>query len=362
MGLSFNNIHVHLKHEPIVDDGRRIAEILLKGMKVTQVSEASAADVSISMYLEKDSPWLTIVSDVMEEDLDRQLRITKELSDELDTNVLAIACFDSDYLCFNMVDTKNHADLWAACGHFPYGKVPRRSSPTAWKKYVSDLEHFKQLLRHSEPFAEECLSDLAAELSLPAGQAQCAIGAPAPDSLLFRFYYRTEESKEMPPVFRLYSPQAYYDVGAPQLVGFLNTGASSSGVAVFLTGPSINEHQVNVERIELQYGYNPDDFDQIWSFCSVELREVTFSNGLSGLIGECPEFRIPAAVKKELPQKKKMDMEFSRCIYVRFLLSACTETETLNHLQLSLIPMKNYAGQCGVVLPHVSEFDATHGR
>lgn len=358
MGLSFNNVHVCLKEELSEETGRRIAEILLRGMKATQVSDASEADISISMYREKGSPWLTIASDVMEEDLDRQLRITKDLSGELDTNVLAIACFDSDYLCFNMVDAGNHVDLWAACGRFPYGKTPRRSSPAAWKKYVADLEHFKQLLRHSSAFAEDCLSDVAAELSLPAGQARCFDCDASPDLQVLRFDYRIEGGKETPPAFRLHSPQAYYDIGTPQLIGFLNTGASAKGVTVFLTGPSIREHQVNVEKVELQYGYHPNDLEHLWSFRSVELREVTFSNGLSGLIGDCPEIRIPAAVKKDLPQKKKMDMEFSRCIYVRLLLSACTQTETFGHLQVTLIPTKNYAGQCGVVLPHAAEFRA----
>ena len=111
MGLSFNNVHVCLKEELSEETGRRIAEILLRGMKATQVSDASEADISISMYREKDSPWLTIVSDVMEEDLDRQLRITKELSGELDTNVLAIACFDSDYLACTQTETFGHLQV-----------------------------------------------------------------------------------------------------------------------------------------------------------------------------------------------------------------------------------------------------------
>ena len=154
MGLSFSNIHVRMERSLDEALAGRIAEILMRGADAEPVADASEADVMVRVCAGKDSPWVTVLADSIDDDLEEQLLKTRALSEALEARTLAIACSDSDYLCLNLVDAKTKTDIWAAHGKFPFGKAPRRSNPAAWKAYVKDNAHFAQTLRASSVFAE----------------------------------------------------------------------------------------------------------------------------------------------------------------------------------------------------------------
>lgn len=138
MGLSFSNIHVRMERSLDEALAGRIAEILMRGADAEPVADASEADVMVRVCAGKDSPWVTVLADSIDDDLEEQLLKTRALSEALEARTLAIACSDSDYLCLNLVDAKTKTDIWAAHGKFPFGKAPRRSNPAAWKAYVKD--------------------------------------------------------------------------------------------------------------------------------------------------------------------------------------------------------------------------------
>lgn len=190
MGLSFSNIHVRMERSLDEALAGRIAEILMRGADAEPVADASEADVMVRVCAGKDSPWVTVLADSIDDDLEEQLLKTRALSEALEARTLAIACSDSDYLCLNLVDAKTKTDIWAAHGKFPFGEAPRRSNPAAWKAYVKDDAHFAQTLRASSVFAEDALPDLAAELGLPAGQARCMEGEIPEDARFFSLAIR----------------------------------------------------------------------------------------------------------------------------------------------------------------------------
>ncbi len=349
MGLSFSNIHVRMERSLDEALAGRIAEILMRGADAEPVADASEADVMVRVCAGKDSPWVTVLADSIDDDLEEQLLKTRALSEALEARTLAIACSDSDYLCLNLVDAKTKTDIWAAHGKFPFGKAPRRSNPAAWKAYVKDNAHFAQTLRASSVFAEDALPDLAAELGLPAGQARCMEGEIPEDARFFQFGYKMKEAEgETPPRFGMLYEELYYGVGRTKCIPFLNKGAASKGVAVALTGECIREHQIKVEKIELQFHLSRGE----WAHIPLHLEETTYDDGSCWLMAECPEFCIPPAVKDSLPWKKKQDLEFQRAVIVRLLLAPDRETEEYGTLQVTLIPMKNYDGQCGCVMKY----------
>ena len=356
MGLSFNNLHVHLYRRPTTDEVEHIAAIMTEGISLCKVEDAHEADVKVSVIVSADSQWTTVLADSMDEDLDVQLEKVKQLSKGLKAQTLAVACFDSDYLCLNMVDAIKQVDIWAACGRFPYGKVPRRSNIAAWRLYVKDGNHFKEEMKRAYVCAEDCLYGIADDLSISSSQLFCMDDNVPADCERFDFYYKMNgDGEQNPPCFKLRMPPPYYYFSAPQLVSFVNQGSASKGVMVFLTGACITEHRVTIEKIELQYGYDPH-LPLGWNFCPVELKEITFANGVTGLAGEYPDFHIPAAVREGLPLKKKMDLEFQREINVRFKLNPCNGVEAYGPLQVTLIPLKNFPGQCAHVMVSLSEW------
>ena len=345
MGLSFSNIQVYMECPLDEALAGRIAEILMRGTDAEPVADASEADVVVRVCAGKDSPWVSVLADSIDDDLEEQLLKTWALSEALEARALAIACFDSNYLCLNLVDAKTKTDIWAAHGKFPFGKAPRRSNPAAWKAYVKDDAHFAQTLREPSVFVEDALFDLAAELALSAEQARCMEGEIPEGARVFQFGYRAKETEgETPPRFEMYVRQIYYKPGT-ECIPFLNKGAASKGVAVALTGECIREHQIKVEKIELQFHSKRGE----WVHIPLHLEETIYDDGSCWLMAECPEFCIPPAVKDSLPWKKKQDLEFQRAVIVRLLLAPDRETEEYGALQVTLIPMKNHDGQCGCV-------------
>ena len=54
--------------------------------------------------------------------------------------------------------------------------------------------------------------------------------------------------------------------------------------------------------------------------------------------------------------KKRMDLESQREIGVRFKLTPCNDIEAYGPLQVTLIPLKNFPGQCAYVMVSLSEW------
>lgn len=366
MGRSFNNIHVRFQSKPTVADVNQIADMMTEGLAVSMIDNQEEADIKVSVIVCTGHQWVTVLADSIDDDLDAQLEKTKRLSETLKTQALAIACFDSDYLCLNMVDIHKQVDVWAACGRFPYGKVPRRSNIAAWSSYVKDANHFRQEMKRSYACAEDCLDGIADDLGIPSVQASCLDESVPPDSERLDFYYRIDGDREKaPPCFKLNTASSYYSFNDLNHVSFVNQGSASKGVMVCLTGPCITEHQVTVEKIEIRYGYDPRSYEiqEIWKICPVELKEITFRNGVTGLAGECPELRIPAGVREDLPWKKKMDLEFQRGFNVHFKLCPCNRNvETYGPLQVTLIPLKNLSGQHSYVMDHQSVWEKKQAK
>lgn len=353
MGLSFSNIHVRMERSLDEALAGRIAEILMRGADAEPVADASEADVMVRVCAGKDSPWVTVLADSIDDDLEEQLLKTRALSEALEARTLAIACSDSDYLCLNLVDAKTKTDIWAAHGKFPFGKAPRRSNPAAWKAYVKDDAHFAQTLRASSVFAEDALFDLVAELALPAEQAFYMEGEIPKDAQIFQFGYKlAEKTNGEPPRFQIRKAWDGMYFKNEQCVAFVNKGGASKGVIVMLTGACIQAHEVKVEKVEVEYHLKKGKCARV----PVEVKERIADDGIRWLRGTCPELPIPPAVKDSLPWRKKHEMEGQRDITVRCTLAPAKELEQYGDFQITLVPKENIDGLSGWVLRYIKNF------
>lgn len=349
MGYSFANIQIR-KTDGKDTDAQRIADILTSGKKLTAVPEGESADILIDVLSDSESPWITVVSDLFDEDSEQCVLFAKLLSEKLKTPTIAIYDFDSDYLFLNLLDAEKATDAWAACGRFPFGRAPRRSNFSAWRGYVPDTEAFRKVMRGPYTFAEECLEGAAQMLSLPVSQsARCMESAPLHG--IQRFRYRLAEAPEtgkQPEFFLTHWPISY-GFGSANILSFSNEGGASRGVGVFLGGPCLESRLVEIESVFICQEYFGAERMEL----PLQLKQTTFRSGQTGWYCELPDFPIPPAAPRNLPWKKAMRMEFQRQITLRFRLLRTFRAETadrLGELRVTLIPLKNFPGQDSAIL------------
>ena len=349
MGYSFTNIQIRNTGEAI--DCDRLVSVLTEGKRLRRVDKAEKADFIIAIIPGRDGGWLTVASDLFEEDDEQTIALAKKFSILLQRETLVIGCFDSDYLFLNLLDDRSGTDAWAACGHCPGGRAPRRSSYTAWKDYVDDMQAFKKAMRLNSAFAEDCLEKLEPILSLPVSQGRICVELAVEDETArcFCFVPEEDEGEREPPRFSTGRTRPiFYYFDRDNVVGFLNEGGPSRGVGVFFCGPVVDRRLVEVESASIQTRAP----DGSWTFAPVEIKELPTKDGRRWLGGTAPEVPIPKAVPKGLPWKKTMDMEFERGINVRFKLVCKTDVlrDEKQLLQVTVMPLENSAGQCGCVL------------
>ncbi len=351
MGYSFTNIQIRNTGEAI--DSDRLVSMLTDGKKLRRVDKAEEANIIIAIIPGRESGWLTVASDLFEEDIEQTVTLAKKLSVLLQRETLVIGCLDSDYLFLNLLDDRSGTDAWASCGRYPDGRAPRRSNYAAWKGHVPDVQAFKTAMRLNGAFAEECLENIEPILSLPVSQGQICAESAMEDGTAqcFCFALEEDESKQELPRFTTgFVRHSTYCFFEDNVVGFLNESGPSRGVRVFFSGPVIDHRLVEIESVSIQLRAP----HYKWTFIPVELKEIPTQDGSRRLGGTAPEVRIPKAVPQGLSLKKTLDMESERTINVRFKLVCKTDAQLDEKqlLQVTLMPMENHTGQYTFILKH----------
>ena len=83
MGYSFSNIQIKNEDDRICPE--QILEILLAGQKIKPAEHCEQADIIIAVSGKSGSPWMTVVSDLFDEDAEKSILLAKELSGKLET-------------------------------------------------------------------------------------------------------------------------------------------------------------------------------------------------------------------------------------------------------------------------------------
>lgn len=351
MGFSFSNIQIRRQNGMNVSVADEIAELIAAGRGWERIDQQEEADVSTAIVFDESCAWISVVSDAFDADPEEQIRLASAISERLHSDALAIGCFDSDYLFLNMVNPEKKVDLWASTGSAAAVGISgmRRSNFKAWKNRVLDEDAFKTIMKRQRAFAEEVLNDLEALLDLPARKS--IGGGEEWEDLpgVLRYFYKAQKSEENgePPVLEWdrmpsYAPRE----GEESMISAVNRGGASRGLGIAFTGKSVEEGGVAVYSACIQV----HDRRGEWEFHPVEIEETMRSDGKKMLYGELPSLPIPEKVSDKLPWKKKMDLEYMRCLVLKYTpesLHAWNEGELLDDLCVHLIPLKNWSGQCG---------------
>lgn len=347
MGFSFTNLQI--RHTPAMDAASldKLADRIAAEYALKPVTAPEEADVVTAIYHPEGAEWVTVVSDVFDADMEKQTALAKMFSKEYDAPVLAISCFDSDYLTLNWLDGNRGQDFFAANGSAAGMGLTgmRRSSPAAWKALLPDGEAFKAVMRQKYVCAEDAVAELAEMLQLPVEQGQACIDmlAELPETKLY--YYAAAQENAEPPRFVKDSPFAdSWDMlqwNGDNLASFYNAGGDTRGVTLLLAGDDLTSGALKLTGAKFGFINRQGASEHI----PIQFERVMFPDGVVRFRADMPEHRV-RGVPAGLPPKKHQMTAFERGFFLIFTLQPRDAERTAYAPVFAYaIPSKNWAGQ-----------------
>ena len=346
MGAYFSNLQIRKTKELDTDKIKEAVSALMEKSRYKAVSNQEEADVTVIIF-NGDSPWVSVCSDGIEIYDDKTSEaLLRPLSAELDTDVMAVSCFDSDYLLLNLINESEKINAWANIGRNSEERFPRRTVFSPWKVKVSDFEQFKRAIRDKYDCAEDVLGRLESILDLPVAQSSINVSNldefenKKPFTCLY-FSLPGDKSPKKPTGLKItHFSLTPCKIGENSIITAINTGGSSRGIAIAFTGDYVEHEDITFTDVELEYGFDKTPAKEI----SVSLCKREIAEGKWAYCAEIPHFLIRDRVNLDLPPKKKADLEFAREIGIRF--TPLGNPEKLLDICVHLIPLSNPQGQC----------------
>lgn len=345
MGSWFSNLHIRRNETATAVT---VADWIGQWMTEQQyLPAASEQEADGAVAIVADGHWISVYSDLLPFEVPaKQGEIALALSAGLETDVLGISCFDSDYLYLNLVNAQDKTDAWLGIGSAAGLGIKRRSSLAAWKQKVSDFTVFSEMAKQRYVCAEEFLSVAESCLGLPAVRS-CGVYEYLKDFGLQKeaqyFYFMLpEDLKAKDPVrlaLRLPSGMPCF-IGKATAVSVINTGAESRGLSVYFLGPYVEKEEITFSNVHIaRLKKNGSEVFPI------TLQKVQLADGQWAYYYHDPGLRIPPKVDDRLPMNKAMQMERERSIIVRFVPRG--NPRKILDITVVLVPDKNFEGQTG---------------
>lgn len=343
MGSWFSNIHVR-KNDVL--DLQTVAQYITNRMTEQKYLVAASdedADVAFALVSADSSGWIGIYSDMIGADSPKTFQsIAEPMSQALDTDVLGIACFDSDYLYLNLINEPEKVNAWLGVGSAAGLGIRKRTALSKWKNKVIDFLSFSEVAKKKYIFAEDVLEEVVPNIQLPQWQSAVSyedIEKTAPENTLHYFYFKLPEdvrSKE-PPVFvqNTFSLMPCF-VERPSLVEAINRGGASRGLTIYFMGSYVEQEEITFSGVQLIYNKSDKRRD-------IQLEKLQLPDGSWCYCYHDPGFPIPEKVDPRLPMFKQMQLEMEREITVRFIPQG--NPRKVLDITVVMIPDKNPAGQ-----------------
>ena len=335
MGNWFSNLHIR-KDDVFTQD---TVEEAIKGIMDAQgyqsaVSEEEAEGV-IAILSDEHSGWFSIYSEMLAfEEPEQFAEIAAPLSRELQTDILGISCFDSDYLYLNLINPGSKTNAWVGIGSPSAYDIRRRTNLSAWKAKVDNFPHFTESAKKRYVFAEEFLAESEHCLTLPqiysaanwedlpelglSEQAKYLYFKPA-DNTSSKEGTQTQYEK---PRLHL-EPEGDYNEPCTTekkcTLYLRNYGGGSKGLSIYFTGPYVKDDELTFSDTTL-WRWKGDDLESH----PFELQKIRISNRKWAYYYHDPDFEIlprltRTDIDKRLPLKKQLQIDRDQSIIFTFI-------------------------------------------
>ncbi len=169
MGMWFSNLHIKKNAMTTADAVEQaVCKLMDKKGYCPALSEEDAG-VAVAILSSDRSKWFSVHSEaLMFEEPDDFAEMAMPMSTELQTDILGISCFDSDYLYLNLIHAELKKDAWVGIGDSLGYDIERPTELAAWETEVTDFPRFAECVEMEYVCAEEFLWEVQDCLSLPA--------------------------------------------------------------------------------------------------------------------------------------------------------------------------------------------------
>ncbi|MGN0514809.1 MAG: hypothetical protein ACI4GD_11055 [Lachnospiraceae bacterium] len=341
MGLSFSNIHIRKNNEFNLDKLINEITVIMESKGYYAAMHDDEDLVSVDIYNPNGSNWVTISSDCFELCNDNDTKaLAKPLSHAFGTDILSVACFDSDYLFMNLVNESDGTDAWVNVGGIPGMKMPRRTAFGSWKKKVRDIEEFKKVIKEDHLFAEDALYLCENLFELAPGQSVgplCDVEEEEKEGVV-RLYFSVPEKevKELPFLENMSHSLIPCRMGEEQIVWVVNNGGKSRGIAIIFVGDFIENDEITYENVQFLYHDTKGNQKNV----PITPEKVHTQSGRYMLYWEDKDFVIPQKVNPDLPWQKAYEKKWRQSLGVSFVPKG-NERKRLD-ITVFVAPLENY--------------------
>ncbi|MBR6777283.1 MAG: hypothetical protein IKM27_06010, partial [Clostridia bacterium] len=279
------------------------------------------------------SAWFTVCSELLSFGVpDDFATLANVFTAALNTDVLGIACFDSDALYLNLINCNDKTNAWAGVGSLSELGIKRRNCFNAWRDKVTDTALFAECIKKKHVFAEETLNEIAPLLALPAAQSGLSFEDGDIADFCERLYFkRTEDCGNvlLPSLSLFETSHIPFEMDKSSYVSFINDGGESKGLYVFFMGEYVEKDEIVFTDVSI-------------NSCPVGLEKTILSNGAWAYTAHCPDIELPA-IGKAPKGKSLLEKKYESSITVNFVPRG-NKRKTLD-ITVVLVPEKNWQGQ-----------------
>lgn len=339
MGSWFSNLHIRKRDSVTTETVVSCIHSIMALHGYEPATSESDADGTVAVITVPGSQWISVCSEQLaHDDSESCKRIAMPISEQLCTDVLGIACFDSDYLYLNLFNAQEQADAWVGIGKGKEVGIDRRTGVTAWKKKVMDYPAFSAAAKQKYVCTEQFLTQAERCLALPAVQGMVTLREAELLGKTEMLHFRLKEDSVIPQTPELVLN--YYDSLLPCLVdrcsklSIYSVGMESYGLSVYFSGFGVEDGTLTFSEVCL--GRNR-------RLVPITLEKMQLSDGQWVYGYHDPYFPIPAGPSRRLKREKRWELMVERGIYLEFVPRGDSR-KTLD-ITVTVVPDQNPEGQ-----------------
>ena len=314
MGSWFSNIHIRRKSHITEELAVEYIKKMINGYGYSSTETAEEADMVAVLCFDEGSPWISVYSNILaHDDPDSCSGKIIPISSELQTDVMGISCFDSDYLYLNLINAAEQVDAWVGIGQGKAVGISRRNNLSVWKKKVSDFACFSEKAKERYVIADEFLNEASSCIGLSFGQSTASVEAldhlPVGGKTVSLYFSRNAENlcdTQLAQVFKNSIPCL---IGTENKVTFINIGEASRGLSIYFLGPYIEHEEITFSNVFFYHQMND---------VPIELKKEQLPDGQWVYGYHNPDFPIPPKVSPRLKGQKHTHMVYDRFFGIRF--------------------------------------------
>jgi len=362
MGMFLSTFHVKIKG---VEDSKSVIDILKKTVKKRgySLSNEEEADLSFFLFASTESSWLTVTSEIYEEDENVFNNDCKIISKELNTLCLQTSVFDSDIAKIALINENRGLSDTVVIGDPNYVK---EMLGVDYSKFNGEIHNWLPLLsKDSESaelfdvfngeyiFVEESIEKMAKLIGFNRNALvdyRSAKEETLENVTVSTSYFKRKQSpliENGPSILKWYTLNTFISdrIGC---ITFYNTGGVSMGLQIVMLGDFMDSKEVIVNEVEL-IKLTKDDNPWNEKFIVRSKAETIETNdGRRGYSFMFSDFMIPKGISTFNYENKRPKNHFD--MIVRFTVF-CSQPDKEYVFSFFAIPLENKVeGQFGANL------------